>query len=69
MLRFHQVRNLDGYRDVLAEDAEDAGEGIGLVGIRLYRCGFIRFKFQMDTGDVLAEGAKGAKEGIDLFGF
>jgi len=55
--------------DVLAENAEDAEEGIGLFGIRLYRFGFTRFRILMGTGDILAKSAKGAKEGIDLFGF
>ena len=69
MLRFHQVQNADGYRGCSrrgAEDAEDAGEEIGLIGIRLYCLGFIGFKFQMVTGAVLADDAE---EGIVLFGF
>ena len=38
--------------DVLAEDAE---EGIGLFGIRLYCFGVTRFKFQLGTGNALAK--------------
>jgi len=41
--------------DVLAENAENAEEGIGLFGIRHYCFGFTRFKFQMDTGNLLAK--------------
>ena len=72
MLRFHQFENLDGYKGLSrrgAEDAGNAGEGIGFISFQLYCFGFTKFIFQMDAGNVLAKAPRRAARIYLVFEF